>query len=84
MINRRPTVRLGVLASAAACCLLLVLGGAFAPSSPVRVVRAAAAQRPPSRTSLDIALEGTATASTDAAGSPASDAIDGSESTDWC
>ncbi len=84
MINRRPPVRLGVLASAAACCLLLVLGGAFAPSSPVRVVRAAAAVRPPSRTSLDIALEGTATASTQALGSPASNAIDGSASTDWC
>ena len=35
-------------------------------------------------TSLDIGLTGTATASTEASGSPAANAIDGSASTDWC
>jgi hypothetical protein len=38
----------------------------------------------PQNTSLDIALEGTATASTAATGSPASNAIDGNASTQWC
>ena len=37
--------------------------------------------RPAAGTSLDIALDGTATASTEATGSPASNAIDGSAST---
>jgi F5/8 type C domain len=33
---------------------------------------------------LDIALTGSASASTEASGSPAANAIDGSASTDWC
>ncbi len=74
-----------MLVFAAACCLLVLFGaGTSAPNSPVPIVTASAEQRPPAQTSLDIALEGTATASTEAAGSPASNAIDGSASTDWC
>lgn len=45
-------------------------------------VRASAHDQPP--TALDVALTGTATASTEASGSPASNAIDGDASTQWC
>ena len=38
----------------------------------------------PYTTALNVALGGTATASTEAAGSPASNAIDGDASTQWC
>ena len=38
----------------------------------------------PYTTALNLALAGTATASTEAAGSPASNAIDGDASTQWC
>src|SRR5205085_7135152 len=36
------------------------------------------------RTALNVALTGTATASSEAAGSPAANAIDGDASTQWC
>jgi hypothetical protein len=83
MINRRR-VRLGVLILAACCLAVVLLGGVSGPTSAVRVGAASAAAHRPSTTALDIALEGTATASSEAAGSPASNAIDGDASTQWC
>jgi arabinogalactan endo-1,4-beta-galactosidase len=87
----RPRARIVVLvlaAAAAAFWLFALLGGHSAPSatSPLPLQAAAADQHKPQQTSLDIALAPgvTATASTEATGSPASNAIDGSASTPWC
>ena len=68
---------------------LLVLsgGGATDPTSLISAggtSTATADQHRPSETALNIALEGTATADTEATGDPASNAIDGSASTQWC
>jgi arabinogalactan endo-1,4-beta-galactosidase len=80
--------RLVVLVLAAALGLLVLTGGATAPTSPISAAggtaTAQADQHRPSQTSLNIALEGTATADTEATGSPAANAIDGSASTQWC
>src|SRR6476469_1883329 len=87
----RPRVGFVVLVLAAAFWLLAAPGGTPLPTSPARVAATAtgtatatADQRRPTQTSLDVALTGTATADTTATGSPASNAIDGSASTDWC
>src|SRR5947199_4094095 len=72
----------------AAVGVLGLTGGATAPTSPISApggtATAQADQHRPSQTSLNIALEGTATADTEATGSPAANAIDGSASTQWC
>jgi arabinogalactan endo-1,4-beta-galactosidase len=65
-------------------CVLALLAGALAPGHSARLGDAQAEPPPPQSTSLDIALTGTATASTEADGSPAANAIDGSASTNWC
>jgi arabinogalactan endo-1,4-beta-galactosidase len=87
----RPRARLVVLVIAAAAVafwLLALLGGSTTPNanSPLPIQAAAADQHKPQQTSLDIALAPgvTATATTAANGSPASNAIDGSASTPWC
>ncbi len=84
----RPRVRLVVLILAgAALCLLALPAGTPAPTAAVKSVAPASAeadQHRPTQTSLDIALAGTATADTQAANDPASNAIDGSATTDWC
>ncbi len=88
MPSRHPRVRVVVVLAAtaaiAALWLLAPSGGAPAPTSAASPASASADQHRPQQTSLDIALAGTATASTEAAGSPASNAIDGSASTPWC
>jgi arabinogalactan endo-1,4-beta-galactosidase len=82
--------RLAVLVLATALWLLAGSGGTPAPNLPARITGAAAtatasaALHQPTQTSLDIALEGTATADTAATNDPASNAIDGSATTDWC
>ncbi|MGH2892068.1 MAG: glycosyl hydrolase 53 family protein, partial [Solirubrobacteraceae bacterium] len=78
--------RLAVLVLAAALWLLAGSGGTPAPTSPAGITGATAeaAQHRPTQTSLDIALTGTATADTQATNDPASNAIDGSATTDWC
>jgi len=83
MNNRlRSLVRLlGVLLL---CGASAFLAGAAVPNHSVRLGNAAADEWSHGGTSLDIALTGTATASTEAGGSPAANAIDGSASTDWC
>ena len=84
MNNRlRSSVRLlGVLLL---CGASAFLAGAVVPNHSVRLGNAAADESSHGGgTSLDIGLTGTATASTEASGSPASNAIDGSASTDWC
>jgi Glycosyl hydrolase family 53/F5/8 type C domain len=65
-------------------CTLALLAGALAPNRAVRLGNALADAPPSAGTSLDIALTGTATASSEAAGSPASNAIDGRATTQWC
>ncbi|MGA8718807.1 MAG: glycosyl hydrolase 53 family protein [Solirubrobacteraceae bacterium] len=83
MNNRlRHAVRLlGVML---VCGATAYIAGAAVPNHSVRLGSAAAETSPRGETSLDIALTGTATASTEASGSPASNGIDGSASTDWC
>ena len=84
MNNRlRSSVRLlGVLLL---CGASAFLAGAVVPNHSVRLGNAAADESSHGgATSLDIGLTGTATASTEASGSPAANAIDGSASTDWC
>ena len=83
MDNRlRNAVRLlGVLLL---CGATAFLAGAAVPNRSVRLGNAVAETSPHDQTSLNIALTGTASASTEASGSPASNAIDGSASTDWC
>ena len=84
MNNRlRSSVRLlGVLLL---CGASAFLAGAVVPNHSVRLGNAAADEwSHGGETSLDIGLTGTATASTEASGSPAANAIDGSASTDWC
>jgi arabinogalactan endo-1,4-beta-galactosidase len=82
--------RLAVLVLAAALWLLAGSGGTPGgtpnPTSPAGITGATAeaTQHRPSQTSLDIALTGTATADTQATNDPASNAIDGSATTDWC
>ena len=66
------------------CGAIAFLAGAVVPNHSVRLGSAAAETSPRGDTALDIALIGKATASTEASGSPASNAIDGSASTDWC
>ena len=51
---------------------------------PYRVIHHDAHSARPFATALNVALAGSATASTEAAGSPASNAIDGDASTQWC
>jgi arabinogalactan endo-1,4-beta-galactosidase len=78
--------RLILLVGAAAVGLLILSGGgATAPTAPLSGTPTATAdQHRPGETSLNIALEGTATADTAASGKPAANAIDGSASTEWC
>jgi arabinogalactan endo-1,4-beta-galactosidase len=78
----RSTVRL--LGVVLLCGAAAFLAGAALPSRSVRPGNAVAQTYPRNSTALDIALTGTATASTEASGSPAANAIDGSASTDWC
>ena len=83
MDNRlRNAVRLlGVLLL---CGATAFVAGAVVPNRSVRLGNAAAETSPHDQTSLNIALTGMASASTAASGSPPSNAIDGSASTDWC
>src|SRR5262249_8846638 len=62
----------------------LVVGLAAAPSVGLRPGSAAADSLPSIGESLNIGLTGTAVASTEQSGSPASNAVDGSASTEWC
>ena len=78
----RSTVR--VLGVVVLCGAAAFVAGAVVPNRSVRLGNAVAQTSPHDQTSLNIALTGTATASTEASGSPASNAIDGSASTDWC
>ena len=66
------------------CGITAFVAGAAVPNRSVRLGNAVAETSPHDQTSLNIGLTGTASASTEASGSPASNAIDGSASTDWC
>jgi arabinogalactan endo-1,4-beta-galactosidase len=77
--------RLVVLIGAVAVGLFVLSGGATPPTPPIAATPTATAdQHLPTQTDLNIALEGTATADTAATGDPASNAIDGSASSEWC
>jgi arabinogalactan endo-1,4-beta-galactosidase len=78
-------LRLVVLVVAVAVGLLMLSGGATPRTSPIGATPTANAdQNRPTQTDLNVALEGTATADTQATGGPAANAIDGSASTQWC
>ena len=83
-MNKRLRSAARLLGVMLLCGAVAFLVGAVVPSHSVRLGSAAAETSPRGETALDIALTGTATASTEASGSPASNAIDGSASTDWC
>jgi arabinogalactan endo-1,4-beta-galactosidase len=75
----RRTVIPGVLAAAAAIAAI-----GLAPHSPVTAQNALGASHQGPGLALNIALTGSATATTAQSGHPASDAVDGSASTSWC
>jgi arabinogalactan endo-1,4-beta-galactosidase len=75
----RTRGRLGIVVVGSMLLGVLVLIGAAGPSRASRIGKAHA--RP---LSLDIALTGSAVASSQATGSPPSNAIDGSATTQWC
>jgi hypothetical protein len=83
-MNRRPRSTIRVLGVVVLCGVAAFVAGAVVPTRAARLGSAAAQTYPRDSTALDIALTGTATASTEASGSPAVNAIDGSASTDWC
>jgi arabinogalactan endo-1,4-beta-galactosidase len=72
---------LAVVVVSGACAALV---GGLVPGGSLLIGEAFAKGPQPSGTALNVALTGTATASTEASDSPASNAIDGSASTDWC
>ena len=80
-MNKGPGGRWSIAAGALLSCVLALLVGALAPDHASRLGEARADSPPPPGTSLDMALTGTATASSTATGDPASNAIDGSAST---
>src|SRR6185503_11324579 len=84
IMNRHPRGRWWIATSALLSCVLALLVGGLAPDRTARLGEARADSPAPAGTSLDIGLTGTATASSEATGAPASNAIDGSASTSWC
>jgi hypothetical protein len=81
-MNDRPQGLLSPFAAALLGCALILVGGWLIPS---RSVAQGFAQAPSAHgTSLNMALTGSASASSEAPGSPASAAIDGDASTEWC
>jgi arabinogalactan endo-1,4-beta-galactosidase len=80
----RARVGLVVVVLATVFGVFSLLRGTPASHPSVQIVATPAAHREYPQTSLNIALTGTATASTQASGAPASNAIDGSASTPWC
>ncbi|MGZ4262764.1 MAG: discoidin domain-containing protein [Solirubrobacteraceae bacterium] len=83
-MNRSPRGRWWIAAAVLLSCVLALTAGAFAPDRAGRLGDALADSPAPPGTSLDMALTGTATGSSAATGDPASNAIDGSASTNWC
>ena len=80
---RRALVRVSIVAAAAAGVLSAAI--ALSPSGgSVNPGTAAADSQPSPWTALNVALTGTATATTSQTGDPASNAIDGTASTSWC
>jgi arabinogalactan endo-1,4-beta-galactosidase len=83
-MKRRCRQGICALALVVACGVCAAIAGTLLPGSPVRPGAALADSPPQPGMALNVALAGTATASTEAPGSPAANAIDGSASTDWC
>jgi len=83
-MNRRLRSTIRVLGVVVLCGGVAFIAGAVVPNRSARLGNAVAQTYPRNSTALDIALTGRATASTEASGSPATNAIDGSASTDWC
>ena len=78
----RPAARasLGVVAIATAAIAV----GALGSSNAVTAEKAFAAATPRPGLALNVALTGSASASTEQTSSPAGNAVDGSASTSWC
>ena len=77
----RPTARASMGAAAIATAAIAV--ASLSPSNSV-TEKAFAAPSPPPGLALNVALTGSASASTVQTSSPASNAVDGSASTSWC
>jgi arabinogalactan endo-1,4-beta-galactosidase len=84
MMRTRPHGPWWVLAVVLLSCACALIAVALVPNRAVRFGNALADSPQQPGTSLNVALTGTATASTEADGSPASNAIDGSATTQWC
>ena len=75
-MNRRLRSTIRVLGVVVLCGVAAFVAGAVVPNRAARLGSAAAQTYPRDSTALDVALTGTATASTEASGSPALNAID--------
>jgi arabinogalactan endo-1,4-beta-galactosidase len=72
------------LAVTVAAAAIVTAATALSPSGSIKTGSALASGQPQPGLALNLALTGSATASTSAAGSPAGNAIDASGSTSWC
>ncbi|MFL5829671.1 MAG: glycosyl hydrolase 53 family protein [Solirubrobacteraceae bacterium] len=78
----RPLARISITGALAAIAAISVV--ALAPHTPVTAQNASGAPRGTPGLALNVALTGTASATTEKADAPASNAVDGSASTSWC
>ena len=83
-LRTRACVIAVVSAAVLAAVVAVGLGALSGGANPLRSPAALASGAPAPGLALDIALAGTASASTQAAGSPAANALDGDASTQWC
>jgi arabinogalactan endo-1,4-beta-galactosidase len=81
-LSSRAWLRAAVIVAVAAVAALAVAG--LMPATSINAGSALADETPSPGLALNIALTGTATASTSQPNAPASNAIDGSASTNWC
>lgn len=79
-----PHRRVGAMVMAVAAAAIAVLGLTAGGRGPLRPAAAAAGGAPAPGLALNVALDGLASASSQAPGSPAAQAIDGDASTQWC
>ena len=79
----RPLTRISIMGSLAAIAAITVVALA-PPHTAVTAQNASGAARGTPGLALNVALTGTASATTEKADAPASNAVDGSASTSWC
>jgi arabinogalactan endo-1,4-beta-galactosidase len=76
--------RVGLMVMLSGAAIAAGVGGLVGAASPLRTPTARASGAPAPGLALNIALAGTASASSEAGGSPAANAVDGDASTQWC